>query len=517
MSHKTSRPIRGQKRVPLAAWPSLLIGDPSTLPYIGKPWTGQETDFVIERVLRAWFEHQGMNAKALERVHMLESPEGARIYQACAEAMRRARKAGSCVLTHAEHVEHITGEAPRLSSKGGIGPSRYRMDGRALRVELDLPGTHPQLRSYSEVAVDAVLGASIPNWSQHHAHDVRLSALVPEAEASLFDSRFSVDTVLVRDGVVIGVVEVGRGALLRDEAYVARRAVKRDILEKAGYALHCCDLPPGPRSIHVLRETADWVVGRFGRGVTPTEDEVKELVVSARAEAVLLFDLEHLTPYLRHWQQELGSAPLTWKRYSDRRAAMLDAGVAAALSIPAQATLRRMLRASGETMARLSGGGRRRGQPAHLHDGRRARRPYDELRAYVQSLGVRTPAEYRAHHDPTLPRDPKAVYPQEFPLDGWSGFLGTGARNADVLGMVSSSRIPRIAGFAWTRWRAVADGLEPDALRPPRTNQTRARAYFRPVRVVPFLVERGLIAAADSKRVLAQLESGAVAPKDGVR
>lgn len=515
MSHRIRRPLSGQKRVHLAAWPSLLIDDPSTLPFIGKRWTGEETDFVIERVLRAWLEYQGMDAQWLERMHMLESQEGARIYQACAEAMRRARRAGFLVRTHAEHVEHITGEAPRLSSKGGIGLSRYRVDGRSLGVELDLSGAHPQLRSYAEVAVDAVLGASIPNWDQHHAHDLRLSVLVPDADPSLFDARFSVDTVLVRDGVVLGVLEVGRGALLRDQAYVARRAAKRDILEGAGYALHCCDLPPGPRSIQKLRETADWVVARFGCGVAPTHEQVTALVLSARAEAVLLFDLEHLTPYLRHWQQELGTAPLTWKHYSERRAAMLDEGVPAALSIPAQATLQRMLRASGQTIARLSGGGRRRGQPPHLHDGRRARRPYSELRAYVQSLGVRTPAEYRAHHDLTLPRDPKAVYPDEFPGDGWSGFLGTGASNADVQGMVPSSRIPRIAGFAWRRWSAVADGLEPDARRPPRSNQARARAYFKPVRVVPFLVDRGLIAAADADRVLAKLEGSAVALKEG--
>lgn len=515
MSHRFRRPINGQQRVPLAAWPSRLINDPSTLPYLGKRWTGQETDFVIERVLRAWLAYHSMDAQVLERVHMLEYQEGARIYQSCAEAMRRARKAGFHVRTHAEHVEEITGKAPRLSSKGGIGLSRYRVEGRALGVDFDLSATHPQLRSYAEVALDAVLDASIPDWGRHHAHDVRLSALVPDADPSLFDARFSVDTVLIRDGVVLGVVEVGRGALLRDEAYVARRAAKRDILERAGYALHCCDLPPGPRSIRALRDTANWVVGRFGAGATPSLEQVAALVVGARAEAVLLFDLEHLTPYLRHWQQELGGAPLTWKHYTERRAAMLEAGVPAAMSIPAQATLQRMLRASGQTMATLSGGGRRRGQPAHLHDGRRDRRPYNELKTYVQSLGVRTPAEYRAHRDLTLPRDPKAVYPQEFPVDGWSGFLGNGASNTDVVGMVPSSRIPRIVGFAWSRWRAVADGLEPDAQRSARSNQARSRAYFTPARVVPFLVERGLIAARDAQRVLAQLEGGAVVQKEG--
>lgn len=510
MSARIRKPISGKQRVPLAAWPARLVNDQSTLQFVTKRrWTGKETDFVVERVLRAWLEHKGLDGRVLERMHMLEYQDGARIYQACAEAMRRARTAGFHVRTHAQHVEAIVGVAPRMGEKGGIGPSRYRVEGRAVCTNLDVPSQHPQLRSFAELALDAVLAASIPNWECHHAHDVRLRTLLPGVDPDSYDARLSVDTVLVHDGAVVGLVEVGRGTLMRTSAYIARRTVKRELLESAGFVLHACDVPSGPRSIEALRETVAWVVDRLGIGVVPELGEVRALVVTARAEAVLLFDLDQLAPLLRRWQQELGRVPLTWARYTERRTAMLADGHPVAACIPAQATLHRMLRASGKTLATLSGGGRRRGQAAYRHDGRRTRRPYIELKAHVRALGIRTPVQYRKHDDVTLPRDPKAVYPDHFPADGWAGFLGNGATNSDIAGMIPSSQIPRTAGFAWKRWKGVCDGLAPDAERPARTNHATARTYFKPTRVVPFLVQHGLIAAGEAHHVLAKLEAAA--------
>ncbi|MCA9640529.1 MAG: hypothetical protein KC492_07515, partial [Myxococcales bacterium] len=352
----------GRQRVPLAARPALLTGDRSTLHFVErKNLSGEETDFVIERVLRAWWESNGHDRCALERRHMLESEEGSRIYQACAEQMRRARAAGHKIRSHAEHVEVITDHAPRLASRSGIPVARYRVEGRALDADLGSLVAHPELRSYAEVALDAVLSAAIPDWHRHHAHDVGLQALLPHRDLGDLDPRFSVDTVLVRDGEVLGLLEVGRGTLLKDDDYVARRTVKREVLEGAGLTLHACDLPSGPHSIRTLQAATEWAVARFGRGAVPTLEEIRALVIDARAEAVLLFNLAQLTPYVRAWQRELGNTPLTLQRYTERRASLFEHGDPIAPSVPAQATLQRMLRAGGVTLAKLSGGGRRRG------------------------------------------------------------------------------------------------------------------------------------------------------------
>jgi hypothetical protein len=513
MQDEIKNRFANRARIPLAAWPALLVGDESTLSFVAKgAWTGDETDFVLSRVLRAWWQHSGCNPRALERMHMTSSPEGARIYQACAERIRKARLAGFVVRTHAEHVELITGSAPRMSSKNDISVARYRMGGEALSDDFAMLVPHPALRSYAEVALDAVLGATIRDWERHHTHDVRLTALVPSADTSHLDARLSVDTVLVREGAVLGVLEVSRGTLMRGDDYMARRAFKRTVLESARVPLHECNLPSGPHAINALRAAASWVASRFGEGTVPKPDEIGRLVLDAKAEAVLLLNLPQLTPIVQQWQLELGATPLTLERYTERRSALIDEEHALAPSLPAQATLQRMLREARTTLAKVSGGGRRRGQPAHRHAGASAPAPYETVRARAQALGIRTPTEYLSHADPTLPRDLTKLYPVEFPADGWSGFLGTGARNADIVGLVPASRVSQVARLDWYRWKTASAELAPDAERPARARQTNARAYYRPKRVVPFLVERGLIPSSDAARVLAQLEGSARPP-----
>ncbi|MEZ4329863.1 MAG: hypothetical protein R3B40_31820 [Polyangiales bacterium] len=499
-----------RERIPLAAWPALLVGDESTLRFLTKKgWTGDETDFVLSRVLRAWWHHSGSSPRALERMHMMSSPDGARIYQACAERIRKARVAGFVVRTHAQHAENITGSSPRMSSKNEISVARYCTDGEALSDDLVTVVQHPLLRSYAEVALDAVLGATVRDWHHHHAHDVRLTALVPATDTSPLDARLSVDTVLVRDGAALGVLEVSRGTLMRGDDYVARRAFKRTVLESAGVPLHECDLPSGPQAIDALHSAASWVVRRLGEGTVPTPAEIRSSVLEAKAEAVLLLSLPQLKPIVQQWQAELGTTPLTLERYTHRRSALIDEEHPLAPSLPAQATLQRMLREARTTLAKVSGGGRRRGQPAHAHAGASAPAPYEVVRARAQALGIRTPAEYLSHSDPTLPRDLKKVYPVEFPADGWSGFLGTGARNADIVGLVPASRVSKVARLDWYRWKAASAGLAPDAERPARAFQTNTRTYYRPKRVVPFLVKSGLISGSDAPRVLAELEGSA--------
>jgi hypothetical protein len=121
-------------------------------------------------------------------------------------------------------------------------------------------------------------------------------------------------------------------------------------------------------------------------------------------------------------------------------------------------------------------------------------------------MGIRTAAEYLSHDDPTLPRDVKKVYPKEFAADGWSGFLSTGASNSEIVGMVAASAIYSAARIGWSRWKAVAHHLEPDAVRPARTRNANTRSYYKPARVASFLVERGLIAPGDHERVLGELQ-----------
>lgn len=497
----------GRQRVPLAARPALLTGDESTLHLVEKKTlTGEQTDFLIERVLRAFWERSGRDSSALARRHLLESHEGAQIYSACAEQMRRARAAGYKVRSHAEHVEAITGQVPRLPSKNGISVGHYRVDGEALDAELGTLIPHPPLRSYAELALDAVLAATIPDWRRHHAHDVRLRTLLPDVNQDSLDARFSVDTVLIRDGEVLGLIEVGRGALMSGDDYIARRAFKRDALEAAGFASYACDLPPGPDSIRTLQDAAEWVAERFGGGAVPTQAEIRALVIAAQAETVLLFDLAQLARHVQRWQHELGSTPLTLQRYTERRTALFESGDPIASSIPAQATLHRMLRKDGTTLAKLSGGGRRRGQSAHRHAGREAPPSYGALKARVRRLGIRTPAEYLSHDDPTLPRDVKKIYPEEFAPDGWPGFLSSGASNADVVGLVAASNIFGVAKIGWRRWKTVAHHLEPDAVRPARTQDANARTFYKPSRVARFLVERGLTAPADYERALEELQ-----------
>lgn len=274
--------------------------------------------------------------------------------------------------------------------------------------------------------------------------------------------------------------------------------------------LHACDLPCGPEAIDALHAAAGWVASRFGEGEVPTHDEIRRLVIAAEAEAVFLYDLQQLTPIVRGWQSELGRTPLTLERYSERRRTAVDAGHGS--SLPSQATLQRMLADAKTTLGKVSGGGRRRGQPAHRSTGSSTRTPYEVVRAHARSLGIRTPAEYLSHDDPTLPRDLMKLYPRDFTADGWSGFLGTGARKADIVGMVPASQVKNVARLNWYTWKAASMDLAPDAERPARARQTNTRAYYRPQRVVPFLVERGLIPGSDAARVLAQLESMAKRP-----
>lgn len=397
MDDETKKRFADYERVPLAARPWLLVGDKSTLSFVGKKvWSGEETDFVISRVLRAWWEYSGRKPRSLDRKHMRMSIEGSRIYQACAQQMRLARKAGQTVRSHAQHVEDITGTAPRDASKRDISRARFRVEEEALGDDLQTPVQHPLLRSYAEVALDAVLGASIPNWGGHHAHDIRLSALVAYEDSHELDGRLSVDTVLVRDGEVLGVFEVSRGTLMQEDEYVARRAFKRDRLERAGVPLHECDLPCGPEATDVLQAAACWAVSRFGEGEVPALDEIRRLVVAADANPVFLFDLQQLTPIVREWQTELGSKPLTLDGYSQRRRAAINAGHATGASLPSQATLQRML-GSAESLGEVSGGGRRRGQRLKLL-------PYQVVRDHARSLGISTCTEYLSHNDTKLPR-----------------------------------------------------------------------------------------------------------------
>lgn len=104
------------------------------------------------------------------------------------------------------------------------------------------------------------------------------------------------------------------------------------------------------------------------------------------------------------------------------------------------------------------------------------------------------------------------LYPRDFSADGWPGFLGTGASNAAIVGMVPASKVSRVAHLDWYVWKAASKDLAPDAERPADVRKATTRAYYRPQRVVAFLVERGLTSSSEAPRVLAQLEAMATPP-----
>jgi hypothetical protein len=99
---------------------------------------------------------------------------------------------------------------------------------------------------------------------------------------------------------------------------------------------------------------------------------------------------------------------------------------------------------------------------------------------------------------------------ERFPANGWAELLVAEPNDPSFVGLVSASSIPRTAGLSWHEWRAVSQDLEPDAERPRRARRRRPRAYFSPVRVAEFLVNRQLIASGDAPGLLDRLADSAV-------
>ena len=242
--------------------------------------------------------------------------------------------------------------APRGSSAVA---SKQRASQLALGADFTTAVSHPSLSSAAEVALDAVLAASVREWDVRHAHDVPLHALLPGRDVRPFDVDLSLATVLVRDGDVLGVIDVGHGSALSDDEHGARRVIARRMLEGAGLAVHACDLPAGPYALTALCDAAGWVVARFGRGAVPTVEGARSLVIEAGADVMLRFTLFQMTLLLCRWQQQLGAPDLTLEGYAERRADMCESDHPLAISLPDEAALQRMLHDAGITLEVLTG------------------------------------------------------------------------------------------------------------------------------------------------------------------
>jgi hypothetical protein len=348
-------------------------------------------------------------------------------------------------------------------------PARAQL---ALNADLTTLIEHPVLSSDEEVALDAVLAASVCDWDVCHAHDVPLSALLPDSDPSLLPAGFCLGTVLVRDGAVLGVIDVGHGRALRDEDRRAQRVTVRRMLKAAGIAVHVCNLSTGLGAIHALHKAAGWVVTRVGRGSVLTVGEVRALVVKAHAEAVVQYGLPQVTPLLRMWQRQLGPTELTVEHYGDRVEDMCESDHPDARSMPTAVALQRMLDNAGVTLAAVTGGP----MAARVRDGAAATR-------------VRQPPPARR------------FVPWNWPLFQFEWDLSMGVER-----LVSEHCVVHALWLDSAAWSAVADDLEADATVPAHDASLKPSRYFEPSRAVEFLVERGLLPASEAALVLEELQ-----------
>ncbi len=340
----------------------------------------------------------------------------------------------------------------------------------ALGADLTTSIAHPALLSNEEVALDAVLAASVRDWDACHAHDVPLHVLLPDVDLSLLPAGVGLGTVLVRSGAVLGVVDVGHRDALRDGAC---RATTFRMLEEAGIPIHMCDVAVGPQALHAFHEAAEWVVTRVGHGAIPTVAEVRTLVVNARAEAVIKYRLLHVTPHLRAWQGHLGTEELTLEHYAERHEDMCVSEHPEATSMPTVVALQRMLDDAGVTLAAVAG---------------------------------RVAAE-RGQDGSVAAGESEPLYARRFPPGGWSLFLRAWGFDPGLVGLIAEHSIVWTLGLREAEWRAVSDDLVADATQPARSRSLEPWRFFEPSRVVPFLVERGFIAASEASQVLAELRA----------
>jgi hypothetical protein len=436
---------------------------------------------------------------------MNADPEGRLILKLLHERQHRGRLGGVRVETL---IEGVAGKPYSSLVRRRTGGKRFdpghsqhlAVDGRSLEH-------HPGLMSVSEVAVDEILHAVVgPSWQQCHRHGVSLVALGFEGHAN-----FSVDFVVIRAGVRLGVVEVGAGDELRQKYYCANRATKRRFLNSLGLPLFECDLPPSSwhKRFATLRSCAEWVLQLLGnpRAVQDWEiDKGLSAHVHAQADAIVAMSRDDFDAWLRRH----GLLGKSVDEYYRRRPALLllDADTR---RTPPRGSLPAWMRREGvsgrfDLMGRSPVGKGSRYAKTQAPDFALFT-DYAIARGTAQAGGFRTRDDYLCRSkafDPRLPSDPEVTFATEFARDGWPGYLGSGAANHELVGLVGASGLRRVLKIGHRR---VKDLL---AACPPETRKARPRAdgeelYVRPTDAVEAAIRVGVLVPGQAANALADL------------
>lgn len=133
-------------------------------------------------------------------------------------------------------------------------------------------------------------------------------------------------------------------------------------------------------------------------------------------------------------------------------------------------------------------------------------RMLDDAGVTLAAVAGRAVAE-RKQDGPVAARESEPLHARQFPPGGWSLFLRAWGFDPALVGLIAEQSIHWTLGLGEAEWHAVSDDLVADATQPARARSLKPWRFFEPSRVVPFLVERGFIAASEASEVLAELRA----------
>jgi hypothetical protein len=398
----------------------------------------EDNERIALKLLDTYFESKGRDSGVLRRHTMKLDVCGSRIHGAIAELEHKGRLKttwGGLVTQVAKRPYREI--ASKLSGAKVFAPSTH-----VTQVANDLTAyeTHPSVRSNVEAAVDTLLFRLVgERWCAVHRHEVTLQELDSTAKP-----RYSVDVLLVRDGKPLAAIDIGAGDLKKEQQYLRRRAYKRGWAGSFGLPYHECDLTGGEQSIKELDNCLRFVAGHldvpFGFGRT----ELLE-ALGKRHESVVHMSITQLREFLLSRGERTQTA--YFRLYEELKAA--DDPVWRTL--PPPGTLPSMVRSANISWRHLFGG-----QP-HGPGSRAKRRALGQTFEHYQDAKIAARRgefcgmdDYHSRHaalDDRLPYSPEAIWPEEFALDGWPGFLGTGPSNRSLEGLVSAEVARKVLGL----------------------------------------------------------------------
>jgi hypothetical protein len=137
-----------------------------------------------------------------------------------------------------------------------------------------------------------------------------------------------------------------------------------------------------------------------------------------------------------------------------------------------------------------------------LYDG------YADARRAARAGRFRNQSDYRARRakvDPRLPVDPEQRWPRAFARDGWPGYLGTGAANHELSGLVSQCEVFKALGISHAEWKRLlnARSIVPAARRRRRNAD---ELWFRVGDVVALARAIGVVDSTVAKELRERLK-----------